>query len=270
MAIYGLSPSLLGMMRSMNEMIKFALTITEQASEIPRRYFRSGFDIDHKQDESPVTIADRETEQFIRNALQKQFPDHAIFGEEFGRDNIDSEYEWIIDPIDGTRSFVCGMPLYGMLLALLKHGLPEFGIIRMPELGEVYSGDGKSANRNQSETLSTSKTVAIEDAIIYINEGEKIARKSPELFSRLTSAGRVMRLGYDCYPHALLAAGEVDLVIDFDLKPYDYFSLIPVVEGAGGIITDWQGQTLTMESTGDVISAATPELHQQAMALIST
>ncbi len=192
-----------------------------------------------------------------------------IFGEEFGRDNIDSEYEWIIDPIDGTRSFVSGMPLYGMLLALLKNGEPELGIIRMPELSEVYVGDGKTTRRNASETLSTSKTTSLDDAIVYINEGEKIARKNTELFCRLTSAGRVMRLGYDCYPHALLAAGEVDLVIDFDLKPYDYFSLIPVVEGAGGVITDWQGQTLTMQSRGDVISAATPALHQQAMALIN-
>ena len=253
----------------MNEMIKFALTMTEQASEIPRRYFRSGFDVDHKQDESPVTIADRETEQFIREAIKKQFPEHAIFGEEFGRDNTDSEYEWIIDPIDGTRSFVSGMPLYGLLLALLKKGEPQFSIIQMPELDEIYIGDGKTTSRNQCEILSTSKTTSLNDAIVYINEGEKIARKNSELFSRLTSTGRVMRLGYDCYPHALLAAGEIDLVIDFDLKPYDYYSLIPVVEGAGGVITDWQGETLTMQSPGDVVSAATPELHQQAMALLS-
>ena len=117
--------------------------------------------------------------------------------------------------------------------------------------------------------LSTSKTISLDDAIVYINEGEKIARKNQKLFSRLTSAGRVMRLGYDCYPHALLAAGEIDLVIDFDLKPYDYYSLIPVVEGAGGVITDWQGETLTMQSRGDVVSAATSELHQQAMDLLS-
>ena len=253
----------------MNEMIKFALATTEQASEIPRRYFRSGFDVDHKQDESPVTIADRETEQFIREAIKKQFPRHAIFGEEFGRDSTDSEYEWIIDPIDGTRSFVSGMPLYGMLLALLRNGEPEFSIIQMPELGEVFIGEGKTTTRNQTEILSTSNTISLDDAIVYINEGEKIAHKNPRLFSRLTSTGRVMRLGYDCYPHALLAAGEIDLVIDYDLKPYDYFSLIPVVEGAGGVITDWLGEALTMQSRGDVISAATPELHQQAMSLLS-
>lgn len=249
--------------------IKTALQITADASEIPRRYFRADFDIEHKLDKSPVTIADQETEQFIRDALEQHFPDHAIFGEEFGRQRNDSEYEWIIDPIDGTRSFVSGMPLYGMLLALLKNQQPQLGIIRMPELNEVYVGDCHTAILNQSIELHCSNTTALEDAIIYINEGEKINQQNPALFKRLSESGRVMRLGYDCYPHALVAAGQIDLVIDYDLKPYDYFSLIPVVEGAGGIITDWQGANLNMQSNGQVVSATTPELHQQALELLS-
>ncbi|MCP4432349.1 MAG: inositol monophosphatase [Gammaproteobacteria bacterium] len=253
----------------MSEFLHAALEITEQASEIPKRYFRSEFDIEHKQDKSPVTIADQETEQFIRTALLRHFPEHAIFGEEFGRQCRESEYEWVIDPIDGTRSFVSGMPLYGMLLALLKNDQPLFGIVRMPELGEVYVGDCDCATLNQSKTLHCSKLTTLDEAIIYINEGEKINQQYPELFEKLCSSGRVMRLGYDCYPHMLLASGQVDLVIDFDLKPYDYFSLIPVIEGAGGSISDWQGRALTMESSGQVISAATPQLHQQALGLLN-
>ncbi len=251
----------------MSDFMQTALKITEQASNIPKKYFRAEFEVDHKLDKSPVTIADRETEEFIRDALKQHFPGHAIFGEEFGRQQNDSEYEWIIDPIDGTRSFVAGMPLYGMLLALLKNQQPQLGIIRMPELNEVYAGDCQTATLNQSP-IHCSSAAAIEDAIIYINEGEKINVHNPALFKQLCTRGRVMRLGYDCYPHALLAAGSVDLVIDFDLKPYDYFSLIPVVEGAGGVITDWQGQSLNMESSGQVVSAATPALHQQALALL--
>lgn len=251
----------------MTPLLQAALDITEQAAKIPRQYFRAKFEIDHKSDSSPVTIADRETEQYIRNALNKQFPEHDIFGEEFGRQKTDSEYEWIIDPIDGTRSFVAGMPLYGMLLALLKNQQPQLGVIRMPELNEVYAGDCQSATLNQSP-IGCSRVTSIENAIIYINEGEKINAHNPELLKLLCASGRIMRLGYDCYPHALLAAGNVDLVIDFDLKPYDYFSLIPVIEGAGGVITDWQGQALSMESEGQVISAATPEIHQQALALL--
>ena len=253
----------------MNEFLKAALEITERASEIPRKYFRSEFDIEHKQDKSPVTIADQETEQFIRTALQSQFPDHAIFGEEFGRGDTNCEYEWVIDPIDGTRSFVSGMPLYGMLLALIRNNQPQLGVIRLPELGEVYAGDCQSATFNQSEKLQCSDITSIDDSIIYINEGEKINQVNPQLFKRLSECGRVMRLGYDCYPHALLAAGKVDVVIDYDLKPYDYFSLIPVIEGAGGVISDWRGGALTMESEGDVVSAATQSLHKEVLELIA-
>ncbi len=253
----------------MSDFLQAALEITEQASHIPRRYFRAELDIEHKQDNSPVTIADQETEQFIREALKTRFPHHAIFGEEFGRETHSSEYEWIIDPIDGTRAFVSGMPLYGMLLALLKNDQPQLGIVRMPELNEVYVGDGKATTLNQSQPLHCSKVTTLDNAIVYINEGEKINRQNPALFTRLCTSGRVMRLGYDCYPHALLAAGQVDLVIDHDLKPYDYFSLIPLIEGAGGLITDWQGQSLNMQSRGEVLSAATPELHQQALTLLN-
>ncbi len=253
----------------MNELLITALDITAAACQIPRRYFRENFDIDHKQDNSPVTIADRETEQFIRKALKKHFPEHAIYGEEFGRETCNSEYEWIIDPIDGTRSFVSGMPLYGMLLALMKNDQPQLGIVRLPELDEVYAGDCHTATLNQSEVLNCSKVTSLDDAIVYINEGEKINQVNPALFKQLCSTGRVMRLGYDCYPHALLAAGRVDLVIDYDLKPYDYLSLIPLIEGAGGLITDWQGRALNMNSDGDVVSAATPELLRQALALFT-
>lgn len=252
----------------MKAMIDIALDIIEQASRIPQRYFREAFTIDHKDDESPVTIADRETEQFIRDALKKQFPEHAIFGEEFGREITDSEYEWIIDPIDGTKSFVTGVPLYGMLLALLKNQRPELGIVRMPELNEVYVGDGNTATRNRHELLQTSNTTDLKKAVVFINEGEKLSAENPALFARLCGSGRINRLGYDCYPHALLAAGKIDLVVDFDLKPYDYLPLIPIIEGAGGVITDWQGKALNLQSEGRVISAANARLHQQGLGLL--
>ena len=254
---------------TIDQMMQNALDITARASAIPQRYFRTAVEIDHKTDESPVTIADRDTETFIRDSLQALYPEHGVFGEEFGREAGDSRYEWIIDPIDGTRAFVTGVPLYGMLLALLKDGAPEFGVIRMPELDEVYSGDGRQSLRNGNDVLSVSSVTSLDDAVIYVNEGEKIMPEQPRLFERLCSSGRIRRLGYDCYPHALLAAGRVDLVIDFDLKPYDYFALVPVIEGAGGLISDWQGQPLGLDSSGDVVSAATPELQRAALELIA-
>lgn len=251
----------------MNKFLQAALSISEQASAIPRSYFRVNVSIDQKQDESPVTIADRETEAFIRERLAAEFPDHGIFGEEFGRSSAESDYEWIIDPIDGTRSFITGNPLYGMLLALLKNGKPEIGIVRMPELNEVYVGFEGSAHRNGDE-ISVSGVTQLSDAAIYINEGDKMQAQHPELFKRLCGAGRTKRLAYDCYPHMLLAAGHIDAVVDFDLQPYDYLPLVTVVEGAGGVMTDWQGKPLNLNSDGKVVGAATPALHKELLRVI--
>ncbi len=252
----------------MDQMMKAALEISSAACATPRQYFRSKLSIDQKSDESPVTIADRETEDYLRRALLKRFPDHGIFGEEFGREAGQSDYEWIIDPIDGTRSFISGNPLYGMLLGLLKAEKPVFGIVRMPELDEVYAGDGQSAFKDMNEPLATSNNTELSKAALYINEGEKIAAAHPALFQRLCTTGQLRRFAYDCYPHMLLAAGHIDAVIDFDLQPYDYLPLVCVVQGAGGIMTDWDGNDLSLQSDGRVVSAANPEIHAALMNLI--
>ncbi|MEP0520546.1 MAG: inositol monophosphatase family protein [Hyphomicrobiales bacterium] len=253
----------------MKNYLEAALEITEQASSIPRSYFRMNVSIDEKQDESPVTIADRETEAFIRKRLAEEFPDHGIFGEEFGRSAAKSDYEWIIDPIDGTRSFITGNPLYGMLLALLKNGKPELGIVRMPELNEVYVGANGAAIRNGDEPVHVSGITQIAEAALYINEGDKMQGQYPVLFKNLCAAGKTKRLAYDCYPHMLLAAGHIDAVVDFDLQPYDYLPLVSVIEGAGGVMTDWQGNALNLESDGKVVCAATTALHQELLGLIN-
>lgn len=252
----------------MNEMMIAALEISAAACATPKKYFRSKLSIDQKSDESPVTIADQETESYLRGELLKRFPDHGIFGEEFGREQGQSVYEWIIDPIDGTRSFISGNPLYGMLLALLKEEEPQFGIVRMPELNEVYSGNGKTAFKDMTEPLATSDTTDISEAALYINEGEKIAAAHPALFQRLCNTGQLRRFAYDCYPHMLLASGHIDAVIDFDLQPYDYLPLVCVIKGAGGIMTDWDGNDLKLQSDGRVISAATPDIHASLLDLI--
>lgn len=254
----------------MNQMLTEALEITSSACAIPRKYFRSNLSIDQKSDESPVTIADRETESYLRHELLKRFPDHGIFGEEFGRETGQNEFEWIIDPIDGTRSFVSGNPLYGMLLGLLKAEKPVFGIVRMPELNEVYSGDGTSAFKNTTIQIATSDTKKLSEAAIYINEGEKIAAAHPALFQRLCATGHLRRFAYDCYPHMLLASGHIDAVIDFDLQPYDYLPLVCVVKGAGGIMTDWDGKDLSLNSDGRVISAANEAVHSALLELMNT
>lgn len=243
------------------------LAITTEAAVIPRTYFRAGVDIIHKSDATPVTVADQATETLIRNALADHFPDHGIIGEEFADTNPDSPYQWIIDPIDGTRAFISGMPLYGMLVGLLEHGVPVLGVVRMPELDEVYASDGQHATLNGAP-LVVSEITDLAQAMVYINEADKLMRLEPQVFARLNMAGRDRRFSYDCYPHALVAAGHVDACVDYDLKPYDILALVPIITAAGGVITDWQGQKLGLNSDGRVVTAATPTLHAQLLQLL--
>jgi histidinol phosphatase-like enzyme (inositol monophosphatase family) len=252
----------------MQTYIEKILEITEEAAKIPREYFRGKLDIENKGDASPVTIADKKTEDYIRTELHRHFPDHSILGEEFGQTTRDSDYHWIIDPIDGTRSFISGLPLYGMLVALLHHDKPVFGMIRMPEQDEVYTGSADGAFLNGNRRVHVSDTTALDQAILYINEGDKLVTAEPEIFRTLCASGAERRLGYDCYPHALVASGHVDACVDYDLKPYDFLALTGVIEPAGGIITDWDGNPLTLHSDGRIVSAATPELHAEILNIL--
>lgn len=251
----------------MQTYLETILAITAQAEDIPKRYFRQKLDIIHKGDDSPVTMADQSCERFIRDALATHYPDHSILGEEYGHSDKGGEWLWIIDPIDGTRSFISGMPLYSMLIALLQDGVPQVGVVRMPELGEVFTGSPDGAFLNGTR-LATSGVTALADAFLYINEGNKIALERPDLFQRLCKSGREQRLSYDGYPHMLVAAGHADACIDYDLQPYDYLPLVPVITAAGGVISDWQGAPLGLNSDGRVVSASTPELHGELLGIL--
>jgi fructose-1,6-bisphosphatase/inositol monophosphatase family enzyme len=170
--------------------------------------------------------------------------------------------------IDPTRSFLSGHPLFGFLLGYLKNGVPTLGVIGMPALGETLVGiPGQGATMNGAPIL-TSDVTRLREAVFFVNEGDKIYRDEPALFDRLMNSGQTRRMGYDCYPHALLAMGHVDAVVDYDLQPYDYLPVSAIVEAAGGVITDWDGQALTLESDGRVISAATSELHRELLDLV--
>lgn len=244
-----------------DQILDAAVRIAEEASAVPMSYFRAPLDVISKDDESPVTIADRETEAFIRKALGDAFPEHGILGEEYGvTGSLDGE-TWIVDPIDGTRSFITGYPLFGMLMGYLEGGDPKLGLVRMPALDETFVGvPGQGATLN-GKPIQTRKTTQLDQASIYINEPDGIRRAHPALFDRIWNAGGTRRAAYDCYPHALVAAGQIDICVDFGLQPYDYLPLIGLIEAAGGIMTDWDGNKLTMKSEGHVVAAATPELH---------
>ncbi len=252
----------------MNEIRTHALRMADIAEELARGFFRGRLGIEFKADESPVTQADRAIETRIRTYLSEQFPDHGIYGEEHGIEGENADNMWIVDPIDGTRSFLSGHPLFGFLLGFLAKGDPRLGVIGMPALRETFIGiKGEGAWLND-EPIHVSGQADLDKAILFINEGEKLYRDVPAVFERLMRSGQTRRFAYDCYPHALLAAGHVDVVVDYDLQPYDYLPVSCVVEAAGGRVTDWQGRALTMESDGCVVSAATPELHAQMLDLL--
>ncbi len=240
----------------------------KSATELARKYFRQPQEITFKSDESPVTVIDRLIESELKQLITDKYPDDAIFGEESGLDGDLEGNLWVIDPIDGTRSFISGNPLFGMLLSHLKAGVPVAGLISMPILGEIYTGGLGCGARCNGDAIRVSTQTILGDAVLYINEGEKLLTQHPLTLNRLLQAGSTRRFGYDCYPHALVASGHIDAVIDFDLQPYDYLALSSVIHAAGGIMTDWRGKALDLHSDGAVVSAATPELHLALLALL--
>jgi histidinol phosphatase-like enzyme (inositol monophosphatase family) len=250
---------------SNEELHDAALEISAAAAAVPMQYFRSAIAVEDKPDETPVTIADRETETHIRRAIETRFPTHAILGEEFGKNDKAGEYTWVVDPIDGTRSFICGFPLFGMLIGVLNGDEPVAGVIRMPALAEVFSGFRGGGAMKDGTPISCRKDVRVKDARIVINEANRMMMNEPLRLRKLMSVGQIRRFFNDCYPFALLSMGQLDVVIDSDLQPYDYLPIVPVVEAAGGVMTDWHGKKLGLESDGSVIAAGTPELHREIM-----
>ena len=251
------------------ELEHHAKAIAAIASDVAMRYFRGRLGVEFKQDESPVTQADKAVEADVRAYLRQHFPNHGVFGEEEGKQDGDGRHMWVIDPIDGTRSFLSGHPLFGFLLAHLTDGAPQLGVVGMPALNETFVGmRGQGAVLND-QPIHTSQQTRLDQSILYVNEGDKIYRDHPAVFERLMQSGQTRRFAYDCYPHALLAAGHVDAVVDYDLQPYDFLALSPLIQAAGGVMTDWRGQPLSLTSEGAVISAATPELHAELLEILS-
>lgn len=254
---------------SATALLQAARDITAAAAATPLSYFRAGFSIERKADESPVTVADRETETVLRKAIAKRHPAHGILGEEFGGEHLERDIVWVVDPIDGTKSFISGSPLFGMLVAVLKGGRPVAGIIRMPALNECYAGSPETGSDRDGTPIACRKGVPLDQAFLCINEANSLMADHPAIFKRLMAVGRYQRFTYDCFPYAQLASGQVDAVVDLNLQPYDYLPVVPVVEGAGGVVTDWQGRPLGLESDGRVVAAASAELHVALLEILA-
>lgn len=249
-------------MVKLDEALRFANRAADGAREIAAQYFRKPLGVEHKGDDSPVTVADREIESYLRGCIQAEWPDHGIFGEEEAPVNTDSRHVWIVDPIDGTKSFVTGHPLFGQLLALLEDGRPCLGQIDMPVTGERWSGIAGQPSTLNGTPCHTSDCRDLAKAYAYTTDPLLFSGTRAGAIAALRQSVRLLRFGGDCYCYGLLASGHCDLVLETGLQPYDYLPVVQVIRGAGGVITDWQGGELGIGSSGDVLAAATPELHR--------
>ncbi|WP_157016323.1 histidinol-phosphatase [Mesorhizobium xinjiangense] len=221
----------------------------------------SGFD--------PVTEADRETERVIRALIEAEYPRDGILGEEHGGKPGETGRVWVIDPIDGTRAFISGIPLWGTLVGLTENGRAVCGLMSQPFTGELYYATGEGAfydGPGGARRLETRRTTRLDEATLCTTTPALFDTRRRALYDRVEEAVRLPRYGTDCYAYAMVAAGHVDLVIECSLNPYDIVGLIPIIEQAGGIVTTWQGGPA--EEGGDIIAAATPELHRAALDLL--
>ncbi len=232
------------------------------AGAVIRRWFRAGIAAELKSDESPVTVADREAEAAMRAVLARRFPDHSILGEEGGEERAGARYRWVLDPIDGTRAFITGRPTFGTLIALLDGETPVIGLIDQPITGErwlgvadlatTFAGAYGKAGCRPCGTLAQAELSCTSPGIFRPHEQVR--------WDGLAGQVRRVSWGGDCYAYGLLALGQIDIVAEATLKLWDWAALVPVIEGAGGRITDWGGRTLHPDGDGTVLAVGDPAL----------
>lgn len=252
------------------ELVALANSLADAARPIAARYFRTPVTVDDKADQSPVTIADREAETAMRTLLDNRVPQHGVFGEEHGAVRTDAEFVWVLDPIDGTKSFISGMPAWGTLIALTRNGNPVYGMMHQPFTRERFTGDCAAARYRGpagERQLHVRRCETVSDAILMTTSPLLMDDAERTAFQRVEKAARLSRYGGDCYAYCMLAAGHVDLVIECQLKPYDVIPLIPIVEGAGGVMTTWDGQPA--KNGGCIVAAGDKRVHAEAMKLLN-
>jgi len=246
----------------------FAEHLADRARPLALAHFRTPLGIEWKADQSPVTIADRAVERALREAIAARYPAHGILGEEEAAVGIDRQVVWVVDPIDGTKSFVTGLPLFGTLIAAVVDGRPRVGLIEVPALGERWIGVAGGGTRLNGAPCRTSAVERLADARLFATSPDMFSPAEEIAFAALTDKVGLRRFGGDCYAYGLLASGHADLVVEASLKPYDFMALVPVVEEAGGVITDWCGAPLSIASGGRVVAAANAALHARALEVL--
>jgi histidinol phosphatase-like enzyme (inositol monophosphatase family) len=246
-----------------------AHALADEARAVSLRWFRTPLAVESKADHSPVTEADRGVEALLRKRLAERHPEHGVCGEEFGRDRADADFVWYLDPIDGTKSFISGLPLWGTMLALVERGAPVLGLVDIPATGERWSalrGHGAWFDPAGARTrCATSRCRELAQARLALPAPDAFLAAEVDAVRTLAERVALRRYGGDCYAYGLVAGGHLDLVVESGLDDHDFLPMVVLVEEAGGVITDWRGRALTPDSDGDVPAAATPALHRQAL-----
>lgn len=252
-----------------SDYLALAHELADAAAEVIRPHFRQRLDIDTKADASPVTIADRNAERVMREIIGRGFPDHGIRGEEFGLHQPEAEWVWVLDPIDGTKSFISGSLAFGTQIALLHQGQPVLGIINQPITSERWLGLTGGPSTLNGAPIHTSDTTKIGQAIVYTSALEQFDAERGRRFSALTANTRFARMSHDCYAAGLLALGGIDILLESNVFDYDILPQMPIVLSAGGIVSDWDGKPLPDAPRYDaVLMSANAEIHSSALDLL--
>jgi myo-inositol-1(or 4)-monophosphatase len=236
-------------------------------------FFRTALGIENKaglDKFDPVTAADRAAETTMRALIRENFPEHGVIGEEFGNERADAEYVWVLDPIDGTKSFIAGMPAWGTLIALMRNGVPVYGMMHQPFIRERFTGDGGAAYYRGpagERTLRTRHCAKLSEALMMTTSPLLMNAADRKSFGMVEKKVRLSRYGGDCYAYCMLAAGHIDLVVETELKPYDILPLMPIIAGAGGIVTNWEGEPPT--AGGRIVAAGDKRVHEEALAVLN-
>lgn len=249
--------------------VALAARLADASGAIIRRYFRTGLTVDDKPDLSPVTAADRETETALRRLIGEAFPDHGVIGEEYPAERPDAEHVWVLDPIDGTKSFVTGRPLFGTLIGLVRRGVPILGVIDHPALGERWIGAAGRPTTLNGRAVRVRPCPALDRAALFASSPHMFEGPAGAAFDQVRRRARQVVYGSDCYHYGLVASGFGDLAIEAGMGLHDYIAAAPVIQGAGGIMTDWHGAALTTASGDRVIAAGDPRVHEQALEILA-
>lgn len=257
-----------------DEILSLAGRLADAARPVTLAKFRSGIGHEAKGDESPVTEADRAAERVMRDLIEAARPNDGIFGEEFGVTNPDAETVWILDPIDGTKAFITGKPIFGTLIGVVRGGKAIAGVTDGPAMGDRWIGGTGRQTLFNGKPISTRKGRDIAQAWLTSTSPEMFAGGNKARFEALMAAVHYTTFGSECQGYGQMACGWVDMVCEDTLAPYDYAALIPIIEGAGGVITDWAGKPLTFEPGADskkhsVLASGDAKMHKAAIAILS-